>query len=40
MRNFVFCFRPAEAIDLKHDTIKKVAEELTHGCMDEIEKAV
>jgi len=40
MRNFVFCFRPAEDIDLKHDTIKRAAEELTHDCMEEIEKAV
>jgi len=40
MRNCTSCFRLAEAIDLKHDTIKRVAEELTHDCMDEIEKAV
>jgi len=40
MRNFTFCFRPAEAIDLKHDMIKRAAEELTHDCMDEIEKGM
>jgi transglutaminase-like putative cysteine protease len=40
MRNFTLYFRPAETIDFKHETIKKVAEKLTHDCTDEVEKAM
>jgi hypothetical protein len=40
MRNFDSCFRLAEAIGLTHAPIKRVVEELTHDCMDEIEKAM
>ncbi len=40
MSNFAFCFRPTEAIDLKHETMKRVAEKLTNRCTDEMEKAL
>lgn len=40
MKNIAFYVRPAGAIDLKHETIKRVAEEWTHDCMREIDKAM